>query len=100
MPNPGVGGRGGAPGRRGPFAWIDLEETGDAGTGRIHEVLDLGAETFEMVRRADQRPRFMPLADAIYAAVPATTPSASPAGRQAYMCLALTERFLLTRTAR
>ena len=79
------------------FAWIDLEETGDAGSGQISEVLDLGAETFEMLRRADQRPRFMPLADATYAAVPVTTPSASPAIRQAYVCLALTERFLLTR---
>ena len=80
------------------FAWIDLEETGDARTGQISEVLDLGAETFEMLRRADHRPRFMPLADAIYAAVPATAPSASPADRlPEYVCLALTERFLLTR---
>ena len=81
----------------GSFAWIDLEETGDAGSSQISEVLDLGAETFEMLRRADQRPRFMPLADATYAAVPVTTPSASPAGLPAYVCLALTERFLLTR---
>jgi Mg2+ and Co2+ transporter CorA len=79
------------------FAWIDLEETGDAGLCQIGEVLGLGAETFEMLRRADQRPRFMPLADATYAAVPLATPSASPAGRQAYVCLALTGRFLLTR---
>ena len=79
------------------FAWIDLEETGNAGPGQISEIFDLGAETIEMLRRADQRPRFMPLADATYAAVPTTTPSAAPAGRPAYVCLALTERFLLTR---
>src|SRR5215469_16728452 len=27
----------------GGFTWIDLEETGDAGSGQISEVLDLGA---------------------------------------------------------
>ena len=79
------------------FAWIDLEETGDAGLRQISDVLDIGAEAFEMVRRADQRPRFMPLTDATYAAVPVTNPSASPPGHQAYVCLALTGRFLLTR---
>ncbi len=79
------------------FAWIDLEETGDAGMRQISEVLGLGAETLEVLRRADQRPRFMPLAEATYAAVPEANPSASSAGRQEYVCLALTERFLLTR---
>jgi Mg2+ and Co2+ transporter CorA len=79
------------------FAWIDLEEAGDAGTGQISDVLGLGGETLEMLRAADQRPRFLPLADATYAAVPLATPSASPAGRPAYVCLALTDRLLLTR---
>jgi Mg2+ and Co2+ transporter CorA len=82
---------------RGTFTWIDLEETGDAGLRQISEVLDVGAEAFEMVRRADQRPRFMPLTDATYAAVPVMNSSVSPAGIRAYVCLALTERFLLTR---
>lgn len=59
------------------FTWIDLEETGDAGLRQISDVLDVGAEAFEMVRRAAQRPRFMPLTDATYAAVPVTNPSAS-----------------------
>jgi len=30
------------------FAWIDLEETGNAGPGQISEIFDLGAETIEM----------------------------------------------------
>jgi Mg2+ and Co2+ transporter CorA len=82
----------------GRFAWVDLEETGNADSRLIGEILDVGAETFEMLRRAEQRPRFMPLPDATYAAVPMTNPSASPEGGPlAYMCLALTERVLLTR---
>lgn len=80
------------------FAWIDLEETGDTGLRQISEVLDIGPEAFEMMRRADRRPSFTPLADATYAAGPLMDPSAVPAGpRPPYVSLALTERFLLTR---
>jgi magnesium transporter len=80
------------------FAWIDLQETGDAGLRQISEVLHLGAEVFQMLQRADPRPAFTPLADATYAALPVVNTSALAAGpRPAYVDLALTKRFLLTR---
>src|SRR5215475_4518683 len=63
------------------FAWIDLQEPGDAASRLISESLAIDAETFEMLQRADQRPRFMPLTGAIYAAVPVTNPAASWEGR-------------------
>jgi len=83
---------------KGSFAWIDVEETGEANLRQISEILDIGAETVELLLRADRRPSFTPLTDATYAAVPMMDPSGLPTGpRPPYLCLALTGRFLLTR---
>ena len=78
------------------FAWLDVESPDDE-LPRLGQALQLDPETVTKLVRADPRPTFTTTRDAIYAALPAAEGSqGTQPTKPAYLCAALTERFLLT----